>query len=58
MAWSAPSSVPCVEVGRGRRAPGDLAGVLAAQDRRAAGPAAPAHGLSLDRVDYPSPVFA
>ena len=47
-----------VEVGRGRRAPGDLAGVLAARDRRAAGPAAPAHGLSLDRVDYPSPVFA
>ena len=46
-----------VEIGRGRRAPADLAGVLAARDRRAAGPAAPARGLSLDRVDYPSPAF-
>jgi tRNA pseudouridine38-40 synthase len=41
-----------VEVGRGRRAPADVADVLAARDRRAAGPAAPAHGLVLDRVDY------
>ena len=47
-----------VEVGRGRWAPGDVPGVLAAQDRRAAGPAAPARGLSLDRVEYPAPVFA
>ena len=47
-----------VEVGRGRRAPDGLADVLAAQDRRAAGPAAPARGLSLDHVEYPSPVFA
>ena len=46
-----------VEVGRGRRGPDEVADVLAARDRRAAGPAAPALGLSLDRVDYPTPVF-
>ena len=46
-----------VEVGRGRRAPDDVAETLAARDRRAAGPAAPALGLALDRVDYPSPAF-
>lgn len=45
------------EVGRGRRQPGEIADVLAARDRRAAGPAAPPHGLVLDRVDYPFPVF-
>ncbi len=43
-----------VEVGRGRRAPADVADVLAARDRRAAGPAAAPHGLVLDRVDYAS----
>ena len=42
-----------VEVGRGRRAPESLSGVLAATDRRAAGQAAPAHGLVLERVTYP-----
>ena len=46
-----------VEVGRGRRDPDSLPGVLADRDRRAAGPAAPAGGLVLDRVDYPSPIF-
>ena len=46
-----------LEVGRGRR-PADLAALLAERDRRAAGPAAPPHGLILDRVDYPDPAFA
>ncbi len=47
-----------VEVGRGRRPAESLPALLAARDRREAGPAAPAHGLILDRVDYPTPVFA
>jgi len=41
-----------LEVGRGRRDPEELPAVLAARDRRAAGPTAPAHGLTLVRVDY------
>jgi tRNA pseudouridine38-40 synthase len=41
-----------VQVGSGRREPGSLAAVLAARDRRAAGPTAPPHGLTLVRVDY------
>ena len=46
-----------LEIGRGRRPADDVARVLAARDRREAGPAAPAHGLVLDRVDYDVPVF-
>lgn len=41
-----------VEVGMGRREPGWLAEALAARDRRAAGPTAPAQGLTLWRVRY------
>lgn len=41
-----------VEVGRGRRAVGWLGEVLAAQDRSAAGPVAPPHGLTLEGVGY------
>lgn len=41
-----------LEVGRGRRPPAWAAEVLAARDRRAAGPTAPARGLTLVRVDY------
>lgn len=39
-------------VGRSRLDPDDLPRLLAARDRRVAGPAAPAHGLVLERVTY------
>jgi tRNA pseudouridine38-40 synthase len=39
-------------IGRGRWAPEQLAAAVAAADRRAAGPTAPAHGLTLHRIDY------
>lgn len=39
-------------VGRGRRAPGWVADVLAARDRQAVGQVAPPHGLTLVAVDY------
>jgi tRNA pseudouridine38-40 synthase len=41
-----------LEVGRGRRPADWPAEVLAARDRRLAGPTAPARGLTLVRVDY------
>ncbi len=41
-----------VEVGHGRRDPAWVAEVLAARDRRRAGPTAPAHGLTLERVHF------
>jgi len=41
-----------VEVGHGREQSGWAAQVLAARDRCAAGPTAPAHGLTLVSVDY------
>ena len=41
-----------VEVGRGRWSPDDLAAALAARDRAACGPVAPARGLCLVAVDY------
>ncbi len=41
-----------VEVGRGAREPNWVAEVLAARDRRVAGPNAPAHGLVLVWVEY------
>ncbi len=43
-----------LEVGRGRRQPGELVEILAACDRAAAGRTAPALGLCLMRVDYRS----
>jgi tRNA pseudouridine38-40 synthase len=42
----------CVEVGRGALAPGAMAGILAARDRRAAGRTAPAQGLFLVQIFY------
>ena len=41
-----------LEVGRGRRDPGSMAGLLASRDRRQAGPTAPAKGLTLVSVEY------
>lgn len=45
-------------VGEGRLAPQDMAAILAACDRRRAGPTAPAEGLFLTRVDYIPDPFA
>jgi tRNA pseudouridine38-40 synthase len=41
-----------IYVGEGRRDPGDIPAILAARDRSAAGPVAPAHGLCLVAVEY------
>ncbi len=45
----------CV-TGQTPRDPDDIPAILAARDRAAAGKTAPAHGLYLDRVRYPSPI--
>ena len=45
-------------VGRGRLPESALADALAARDRRAAGVAAPSHGLILHYVGYADPAFA
>ncbi|HEY7549636.1 MAG TPA: tRNA pseudouridine(38-40) synthase TruA [Hyphomicrobiaceae bacterium] len=42
-------------VGEGKWTAADLAAALAARDRAACGPVAPARGLYLVRVDYPAP---
>ena len=47
-----------LDVGRGRRTVASVADVLAAADRRAAGAAAPPHGLVLHAVSYPDRAFA
>jgi tRNA pseudouridine38-40 synthase len=43
-----------VAVGRGERAAGSAAGLLAQRDRRLAPPTAPPQGLYLAAVDYPA----
>jgi tRNA pseudouridine38-40 synthase len=42
-----------LDIGAGRREPGEAAAMLAARDRRAAGPTAPPQGLFLVDVRYP-----
>lgn len=42
-----------VEVGRGHRDPAWVSSALEARDRRAAGPTAPARGLTFESVSYP-----
>lgn len=42
-----------IEVGLGKRSPEALAELLAGRPRSEAGPTAPAHGLTLERVFYP-----
>jgi tRNA pseudouridine38-40 synthase len=44
-----------LEVGRGRLAPAAVSSILAARDRGAAPPTAPARGLALVWVDYGFP---
>ncbi|MCD8300745.1 MAG: tRNA pseudouridine(38-40) synthase TruA [Clostridiales bacterium] len=41
-----------VQVGTGKMKPEDMPRILAAKDRRVAGPTAPAKGLTLIRIDY------
>lgn len=41
-----------IEIGRGKRGPDSLAGLLAAKERALAGPTAPACGLTLWHVEY------
>lgn len=44
-----------VEIGKGKLAPQDMTAILAAKNRAAAGPTAPAHGLCLVAVRYEEP---
>jgi tRNA pseudouridine38-40 synthase len=46
-----------IEVGSGRREPSWVGDALAARTREAAGPTAPAHGLTLWCVEYPADVW-
>jgi len=41
-----------IEIGEGKRAPEEMAKILAAKNRESAGPIAPAHGLTLWKVEY------
>lgn len=41
-----------IEVGAGMRAPGEVQGILAARERSAAGPTAPAHGLTMMGITF------
>ena len=43
-----------LEVALGQRSPAGFESLLAGGERGAAGPTAPAHALSLERIDYPT----
>ena len=42
-----------IEVGKGALKPDDMKRIMEAKDREAAGPTAPAHGLTLVEIEYP-----
>ncbi|MDX1440192.1 MAG: tRNA pseudouridine(38-40) synthase TruA [Rubricoccaceae bacterium] len=46
-----------LKIGQGRLEPKEIQNILHRKDRRAAGPAAAAHGLVLHEVIYPDPIF-
>lgn len=46
-----------MEVGQGKRRPEDMEAILAARDRRAAGPTAPAQGLTLVKYEFEDTAF-
>jgi len=46
-----------IEIGQGRRQGEELSAILTARDRTAAGPTAPACGLFLEKILYPSSIF-
>ena len=46
-------AVTLVEIGRGKIDPGEMTQILERRDRSAAGPTAPAHGLTLLEIRYP-----
>jgi tRNA pseudouridine38-40 synthase len=46
-----------MEIGLRKIAPHKIQDILEARDRRRAGPAAPAHGLTLSKVEYPKHTF-
>ncbi|MGI6657295.1 MAG: tRNA pseudouridine(38-40) synthase TruA [Desulfobulbus sp.] len=46
-----------IAIGQGKIEPEKLPAILAARNRTAAGPTAPAHGLFLERIYYPHTIF-
>jgi tRNA pseudouridine38-40 synthase len=46
-----------LEIGSGRRDPGDIAEILEREDNSMVSPPAPAHALFLERVDYPAELY-
>jgi len=46
-----------VEVGKSKISLDDFAGIIQKKDRSAAGQSAPAHGLFLSRIDYPTELY-